>query len=298
MMAWKRPSFECSGEIKINTERFARGFDGYVFDLDGTVYLGDQLIPGADEAIAELRRRGARMVFVTNKPLENRRAYAAKLTRLGIPATEDDVINSSLVMADYLKREAPGARVYCIGEPPLLRELHEAGMVLVADPRVPGCEVDYVVAAFDRSFDYEKLDCALQAIRRGARFIATNGDRTCPVEGGVIPDCGGIIAAIEAVTGKTVELVVGKPHPLTAETALRRLGLPAHRCLLVGDRLETDILMGKRVGMKTALVLTGVTRREDVPAAAADEGPSECPLPLPDFILESVRDVPTLCLRG
>lgn len=273
-----------------------RGFDGYVFDLDGTVYLGNELIPGADEAIGELRRRGARVVFLTNKPLESRRAYAAKLTRLGIPATEEEVINSSAVMADYLRREAPGARIYCIGEPPLLQELHEAGMVLVADPRVPGCEVDFVVAAFDRTFDYDKLDCALQAIRKGARFIATNADRTCPVEGGVIPDCGGIIAAIEGVTGKAVELVVGKPHALTAQTALGKLGLPAERCLMVGDRLETDILMGNEAGMRTALVLTGVSRREDVPPSPADGAQRGRPIGIPDFIIESIRDVPGLSM--
>jgi len=273
-----------------------RGFDGYVFDLDGTVYLGDRLIPGAAEAIAELRQRGARTVFLTNKPLESRKAYAAKLTRLGIPAEEKDVINSSAVMADYLRRTAPGARIYCIGEPPLLQELREAGMELIADPRVPGCEVDFVVAAFDRWFDYEKLDCALQAILKGARFIATNGDRTCPVEGGVIPDCGGIIGAIEGVTGKKVELVVGKPHELTVQTAIRRLGVPADRCLMVGDRLETDIVMGNRAGMKTALVLTGVTRREDVPRPGtrpADADPGR-PLGVPDFVVDSIRDVPAL----
>src|SRR5690606_16754138 len=134
--------------------------------------------------------------------------------------------------------------------------------------------------------DYDKLDCALQSIRKGARFIATNADRTCPVEGGVIPDCGGIIAAIERVTGKSVELVVGKPHPLTARTALRKLGLPAERCLMVGDRLETDILMGNETGMKTALVLAGVSRREDVPPLPADGAQTGRPIGVPDFIIE------------
>ena len=140
--------------------RLSAQFHGYIFDLDGTVYLGDRLIPGAAEAVAELRARGAGVLFLTNKPLDSRRAYTRKLTSLGISATPEDVINSSAVMADYLKREAPGARVYCIGEPPLLQELHDAGMQLVADPRVRGADVDFVVAAFDRTFDYAKLDCA------------------------------------------------------------------------------------------------------------------------------------------
>lgn len=243
---------------------------GYIFDLDGTVYLGDTLIPRADEAIAALRARGDKVVFLTNKPLDTRETYANKLTRLGIPATVDDVINSSVVMADYLQREAPNARIYCIGEPPLVQKLHDAGLTLVADPRIRGGEVDFVVASFDRSFDYEKLDCALQALLNGARLIATNADRTCPVDGGVIPDCGGIIAAIEAVSGKQLETVVGKPNKLTAEAALHILGLPADRCTMIGDRLETDILMGNKAGMQTALVLTGVTTKEQADAVLAE----------------------------
>lgn len=252
--------------------------------MDGTIYLGDKLISRADEAIATLRERGARIVFLTNKPLETRAVYAAKLTRLGIPTDVNDVINSSVVMADYLRTEAPAARVYCIGEPPLLQKLHEAGMTLVADPRIDGEDVDFVVASFDRSFDYEKLDCALQAILKGARFVATNADRTCPVDGGVIPDCGGIIAAIEAVSGKTVENVVGKPSQLTAEAALRTLGLPPEQCMIVGDRLETDILMGNKAGMMSTLVLSGVASRADAENAHGNTG-------VPDYIMDSVASI-------
>lgn len=276
---------------------------GYIFDLDGTVYLGDRLIPGADTAIAALRARGDKVVFLTNKPLDTRSTYATKLTRLGIPTEVDDIISSSVVMADYLQREAPGARVYCIGEPPLLQKLHDAGVTLVSDPRVVGAEVDFVVASFDRNFDYEKLDCALQALLKGARFIATNADRTCPVDGGVVPDCGGIIAAIEAVSGKQLELVVGKPSKLTATAALRILGLPAERCTMIGDRLETDILMGNKAGMQTALVLTGVATREQAEAArtraegdpvSATTSPAPSPSGVPDFVLDSIAMLPEL----
>lgn len=271
---------------------WAAPFQGYIFDLDGTVYLGERLIPGAADAIAELRARGAGVLFLTNKPLYSRADYARKLTGLGIPAGPDDVVNSSAVMADFLRREAPGARVYCIGEPSLLQELADAGMQLVADPRLAGAEVDFVVAAFDRTFDYDKLDCALQAIKKGARFVATNADRTCPVDGGEIPDCAGIIAAIEAVSGQAVEVVVGKPHPLTVQAALNKLGLPAERCLMVGDRLETDIAMGNKAGMKTALVLTGVSTRADVEKAAA------AGIAWPDFVIGSVAEVPGLSPAG
>jgi HAD superfamily hydrolase (TIGR01450 family) len=124
--------------------------------------------------------------------------------------------------------------------------------------------VRWVVIAFDRTFDYAKLNTALQAVRRhGARLIATNPDRTCPVEGGEIPDCAGMTAAVEAVTGRRVEVVVGKPSPIILEVALARLGVPARDCAIVGDRIETDIVMGKQQGLGTVLVLSGVTRPGD-----------------------------------
>ena len=252
-------------------------YRGYIFDLDGTLYRGEQVIPGAPELIAELRRRGCGVVFISNKPLRPRQDYAAKLTRLGIPTSPEDVITSVYVLGHRLAREAPGARLYVIGEPPLLQELQAFGFV-ITDGQGP---VDFVVAAFDRTFDYEKLNRAFQAIRQGARFVATNADRTCPVEGGEIPDAGAIIGALEGCTGKSVEWVAGKPSTLMIETGLARLGIEAERCLVVGDRLETDIRMGREAGTATALVLTGVTARED-----AVRSPWQ-----PDYILESVADL-------
>jgi len=253
-------------------------FDGYIFDLDGTIYLGERLIDGARETVLGLRAAGKRVVFLSNKPLETREDYARKLTRLGIPTPAEEVINSSWVMARWLSSRAPGATVYVIGEPPLLDELRRAGLTVLEDPTGRYEQVQYVIAAFDRTFDYRKLDHALQAIRRGARFVATNADRTCPVEGGEIPDAAGVIGAIEGVTGKQVEAVTGKPSPIMVETVLSHLGLAAEACLMVGDRLETDMLMGLRAGMGTALVLTGVTRPEHLPH----------PEIRPHFVLESV----------
>jgi len=146
-----------------------------------------------------------------------------------------------------------------IGEAPLIGELRDHGFEVRDD-----ADVRWVVIAFDRTFDYAKLNTALQAVRRhGARLIATNPDRTCPVEGGEIPDCAGMIAAVEAVTSKRVEAVVGKPSPIILEVALEGLGVSAPECVIVGDRLETDIVMGKSLGLTTVLVLTGVTRRDD-----------------------------------
>jgi phosphoglycolate/pyridoxal phosphate phosphatase family enzyme len=238
-------------------------YRGFIFDLDGTLYLGERLVPGARETVAALRAAGRRVCFLSNKPIQGRTEYAAKLTRLGIPAALDEVINSSYVLARYLAREAPGARCFVIGEPPLVAKLQAAGLAPVEDPKV-----DYVVVAFDRTFDYRKLDMALQAVKRhGARLIGTNPDRTCPVEGGEIPDAAGMIGAVEGVTGRRVDPIVGKPSPITLRIALDRLGLPADACAVVGDRLETDIAMGRTAGLASILVLTGITRADD-PAIA------------------------------
>jgi arabinose operon protein AraL len=232
---------------------------GWLFDLDGTVYLGEALLPGAAVTIAALRGAGRRVAFLSNKPLYTRADYAEKLTRLGIPTGPDDVVNSSIVLARHLRRLDPGAPVFVIGEPPVIKELRDHGFEVRPDARVR-----WVVIAFDRTFDYAKLNTALQAVRRhDARLIATNPDRTCPVEGGEIPDCAGMIAAVEAVTGKRVEAIVGKPSPIILEVALERLGVGAKDCVIVGDRLETDIVMGKSLGLATVLVLTGVTRKDD-----------------------------------
>src|SRR6267142_939211 len=233
-------------------------YRGWLFDLDGTIYLGERLIPGADAAIAALRAAGRRVAFLSNKPLQTRAEYAAKLTRLGVPAAPADVINSSLVLARYLRDRDPGAPVFVIGEPPMLDEMRAHGFEVRPDERVR-----WVVIAFDRTFDYAKLNVALQAVKQGARLIATNPDRTCPVEGGEIPDCAGMIAAVEAVTGTTVEVIVGKPSPIILEVALARLAVPAADAVMVGDRIETDIVMGKRGGLATVLVLSGITRADD-----------------------------------
>jgi phosphoglycolate/pyridoxal phosphate phosphatase family enzyme len=251
-------------------------YRGFIFDLDGTVYLGERLLPGAKAVIPALRADGRRVCFLSNKPIQSREEYAAKLTRLGVPAEVDEVINSSYVVARYLAREAPGARCFVIGEPPLIAELARAGLRPVDGP-----QADYVVVAFDRTFDYRKLDVALQAVKRyGARLIGTNPDRTCPVEDGEIPDAAGMIGAVEGVTGRKVEPIVGKPSPITLEVALQRLALTPAECAVVGDRLETDITMGKAAGLATILVLTGVTRPGD-PAIARWQ---------PDHVIESLED--------
>ena len=252
-------------------------YRGFIFDLDGTVYRGERLLPGAKAVVAALRDAGRQVCFLSNKPIASREDYAAKLTRLGVPADVDEVINSSYVLARHLAREAPGARCFVIGEPPLIAELERAGLAPVDGPRV-----DYVVVAFDRTFDYRKLDVALQAVKRhGARLIGTNPDRTCPTEDGEIPDAAGMIGAVEGVTGHRVDPIVGKPSPIMLRVALERLGLEARDCAVVGDRLETDIAMGKAAGLATILVLTGITPPGD-PAIARWQ---------PDHVLASLEEL-------
>ena len=251
-------------------------YRGWLLDLDGTIYLGERLIPGADAVVAALRAAGRRVAFLSNKPLQTRAEYAAKLSRLGVPAAPDDVINSSLVLARYLRDRDPGAPVFVIGEPPMQEEMRAHGFEVRPDERVR-----WVVIAFDRTFDYAKLNTALQAVKQGARLIATNPDRTCPVEGGEIPDCAGMIAAVEAVTDRKVEAIVGKPSPIILEVALAALGVPAREAVIVGDRIDTDIVMGRRLGLATVLVLSGVTRADDPRIAAI----------APDHVVRSIEDL-------
>ena len=260
-------------------------FKGFIFDLDGTVYRSDTLIPGADTVIRLLRKSGRRVVFLSNKPIQTREDYASKLTRLGIPTQPDEVINSTFVMVNYLKKNAPHARLFVVGEIPFIEELRKAGFKITEEPK----EIDYVIVAFDRTFDYQKLNIAYQAIKLGAHFVATNPDRTCPVEGGEIPDCAGMIAAIEAVTEKKVEVVVGKPSPIMIQTALDVLGLKPEDCILIGDRLETDIKMGKESGIATGIVLTGVTDEKTLKESKTS------PIQ-PDFIFQSIADVENLLI--
>jgi len=260
-------------------------FRGFILDLDGTVYRGDQLIPGAESVVRLLREKKRKVVFLSNKPIQTRDEYASKLTRFGIPTQPEEVINSSFVMVNYLKEVAPEARLFVAGETPFIEELKRAGFQMTDKPK----EIDYVVVAFDRTFDYRKLNIAFQAIKLGAHFVATNPDRTCPVEGGEIPDCAGMIAAIEAVTGKKVEVVVGKPSPIMIQAALDVMELRPEDCILIGDRLETDIKMGKDSGIATGIVLTGVTDEKTL------EGYKHTPAQ-PDFVFQSIAEVANLLI--
>ncbi|HMQ29788.1 MAG TPA: HAD-IIA family hydrolase [Chloroflexaceae bacterium] len=252
-------------------------YDGYIFDLDGTIYLGDVVLPGARELLAALRAEGRRVAFLSNNPTKTREQYVARLRGMGLAADLSEVVNSSHVMVQWLLEHAPGATLFVCGEAPLVGELAAAGFPMSERAG----EVQYVVASFDRTFTYHKLQVAFDAIRAGARLVATNPDRFCPVPGGGEPDAAAIIAAIEACTNTRCEVNVGKPSPIMARAVGAMLQLPPERCLMVGDRLMTDIAMGAAAGMATLLVLTGDSTRADLPGAPAQ----------PTYVAESLLEV-------
>ena len=249
---------------------------GIILDLDGTVYRGERLISGAREAIEWLRGRGCPLVFVTNA-IESVAEHVDKLTGLGVPVRPNEIINAPLALIRHLRRVMPDAVVFPIGDPPLIEQL-APHFQLSENPE----EIDVVIASCDHAFDYRKLSIGFQALKRGARFWATNADPTWPQAGGEIPDAGAVIGALEGCTRRKVELVAGKPSPLVIEVALEHLGCSAGECFLIGDSLGSDITMGHQAGITTALVLTGVTQRADL-----DHAPVQ-----PDHVLESIAELP------
>jgi 4-nitrophenyl phosphatase len=246
---------------------------GFIFDADGTLYRGEAVLPGAAEFIADLRRLGIPWLVATNNSTMPPAGVAARLTRMGIPATADDVINSSQVAAAYVAREMPGASVFMVGEAGVREALVAAGVALTEDWQA----ADAVVVGLDREATYARLRDAALAIRRGARFIASNADRTLPTEHGLIPGAGAVVAFLEIATDVQAR-VIGKPAPDIFLHALARIGTPAELTAAVGDRPETDIAAGQAAGLRTIGVLTGAS-----PADAF----AAMPVP-PDWVFEDL----------
>jgi len=259
-----------------------RLYDAYMFDLDGTIYLGDELLPGAQRLVTELRSRGKTVRFVSNNPTKDPEQYAAKLARLGLATPVEEIVNTVVTMTRWLRANCPDAVVFPISEQPLIQALARAGIRMSNDP----AEIDIVIASYDRTFTYEKLQIAFDAIwfHKRARLIATNPDRFCPMAGGRgEPDCAAIIAAIEACTGAKCEAITGKPYATMLHATLEGLDVAPADCAMVGDRLATDMRMALDAGMVAMLVLTGETTAHDLRHLA--------PQDTPHFVLDRVDRV-------
>lgn len=245
-----------------------------LLDMDGTVYLGPQVLDGAPEFIAFLQESQTPFLFLTNNPSADASAYAEKLSRMGMGVGEEYILTAGAATAAFLRDETPWRKVYVLGTPSFEREVVRAGLALEEDAP------DAVVIAFDKTLTYAKLERACLLLNEGLPYIATNPDRVCPTEYGYIPDCGAIAALIEAATGRDPQYI-GKPEPAFARMALRRLGSEAAHTAMVGDRLYTDMAMARLAGLRGILVLSGESTEEDL--RNADEQP--------DFVFPSVREL-------
>lgn len=239
---------------------------GFIFDMDGVIYRGNAVMPGAARFIAALREARIPYLFLTNNSTTPPAAVARRLVGMGIPATADDVLGSAEATAAILATERPGCTVYVVGEEGIREALHQAGLKLTDNYR----QAEAVVVGMDRNATYAGLRDAALAIQRGAVFIATNTDRSLPTEEGLIPGAGSLVGMLEIATGAQAR-AIGKPEPGIFHLALKRLGTPAAYTAVVGDRPETDILGGQRAGLRTIAVLTGVGTAEDF--AALQPGP-------------------------
>ncbi|MBY0588403.1 TIGR01457 family HAD-type hydrolase [bacterium] len=247
---------------------------GYLIDMDGVIYRGHDLIPGADRFINQLIERGTPFLFLTNNSQRTRRDVATKLQRMGIAAEEKHIFTCAMATARFLAQQKPQGTAYVIGEGGLLNALHSNGYSIVDQ------HPDYVVVGEGRTLTFEVVEHAVRMLQQGARLIATNMDPNCPTQHGIRPGCGAIAAMLEVAAGVKA-FSVGKPSPIMMRAARKELGLSAAECTVIGDTMETDILGGVQMGCSTVLVLTGSTKREDVDHFSYR----------PDRIVESIADL-------
>jgi len=249
--------------------------DLVIFDLDGVVYRGETVLPGAVETIAQLRRQGYLVRFLTNNSTRSRASYTQRLGELGIPCPPEEVMTSAYGTACYFQEHGLAGAAMVVGEAGLYQELAAAGLqVYWSWQEAAVGQVDFVVVGLDREFDYQRLTHAQQAILAGARFVATNRDPTFPVEGRIIPGGGCMVSAIETATGQR-PLTIGKPETYLVDLMLRQAGRQGCQAVMVGDRVDIDVLVGRRTGMWTVLVLTGVGTRQEVEQAPPEQRPHQ-----------------------
>ncbi len=234
---------------------------GYLIDMDGVLYRGEEVIAGASDFIRQLREHEVPFRLLTNNSQRTRRDVVARLSRMGIDVEEHHVFTSAVATAGFLAQQKPHGTAYVIGEGGLLNALHEAGYAIVdRDP-------DYVVVAEGRTFNLELVEAAARMIMGGAKLIATNLDPSCPTDRGLRPGCGAMVAMLETATGLKA-FSVGKPSPVMMRAARKELGLSTDETTMIGDTMETDILGGAQLGFHTVLVLSGGTNSEDLPRYA------------------------------
>lgn len=246
-----------------------------VFDLDGTLYVGKTPLPGATEKLAQLRREGVKVLFLTNAATKSRADIALKLQKMGFEARKEEVYGGAYLLTKYITQNHKGKTVFVVGEKGIFEEFAEAGIP------VTGGLADIVAVGLDRFFTYDKLVKAHEAIRMGAIFLASNNDHTFPTETGPLPGAGAIVAAIEFASRKKA-YIVGKPNPFVFALMKMEHRIRPEETLMVGDRLDTDIMFAKNCGINSALVLSGTTKRSDV------EKRKEL---TPDLVFESVAEL-------
>ena len=255
----------------------------FLFDMDGTLYLGDIVYPGAHELMKALPTLGKRYIYLTNNSSRAGTDYITRLRRLGFPCEAENVFTSGMATGLYLNQNYPGATVYLAGTKAFYRELQSYGINLVNDEHghTDADLVDVVVQGFDTELVYEKLDRACHFLRRGAAFIAANPDWVCPMPADeVLPDCGSICALLTASSGVKPNYI-GKPNRNMIDVISKQTGIPNVKICAVGDRLYTDIAVAQNAGSVSVLVLSGETTSEMAEAAERQ----------PDYTLPSVKEL-------
>lgn len=265
----------------MNRKGDLREFKGFIIDLDGVVWLGQEVVPGAPEAIKRMRERGKQVTFVSNNSVMSSKEAIGKLQDMGIEVVPKEVIMASHATAQYISNQKPGAAVLVVGLTGLAQEMAEAGLMPVAKPEL----ADFVVVGNDLELNYEKLTGALRAILNGAKFIAVNDDGILPTEQGFCPGAGASVGAITGMIKRDPDKVIGKPHSTLVLMALERMQLSARECALIGDSFMTDILLANRHGIYSILVLSGNTGIDQLNAGIS---------PVPNCVLPSIAHVSEL----
>lgn len=273
------------GDFRLTNEMAARRLEGvrcFLLDMDGTFYLGDNLIEGSLDFLECLRRTGRQAVFLTNNSSKSREIYVKKLRRLGVTEPFLRVYSSSLATGRYVLENFRGKKAFLLGNEALRDELTQMGVPL--DDEHP----DYVLIGFDTTLDYAKMTRVCDLVRAGLPYVATHPDFNCPTETGFIPDIGAIMAFIEASAGRRPDLIIGKPYRGIVDGVLEYAGVSCGECAMVGDRLYTDVATGVNFGMTAILVLSGEATRKDLETSSVQ----------PDLIFNRLSDMIPLLTRS